>query len=164
MQRLTRRKRTTLAAAATVAVVVNGGAAWAYWRINGSGSAAAAAGSTITLEVTGQTYPLAPLYPGATTNIKVTVTNDNPFPVVITLALPAPGAPGVDMPHQTAGCHRSGVSATSSAFNVRWRIGKRSSSEFLLVKGVRMTNESDSACQGATFTIPLAVSGMSDSG
>ena len=30
-----------------------------------------------------------------------------------------------------------------------------------LPRGVTMTNRSDSACQGATFTIPLQVSGAS---
>ncbi|GIF36547.1 hypothetical protein Axi01nite_08580 [Actinoplanes xinjiangensis] len=147
---------------AIVAILVGtGGAAWAIWRLEGSLTSSMAVGSAIDLEIIGNPRPNRPLYPGAKSDLRVTVRNDNTFPVLVT-SLDRGGAVTADQTHRTAGCVNTGVSLTASGFSVTWRIPGRSTREFLLGQAVRMTNESDSACQGASFTIPLTASGHSD--
>jgi hypothetical protein len=156
------RARPVFAAAVVAALTATGGAAWALWRITGSGGSAMVAGSAVELRLTARPRPDVPLYPGAKTDLKVTVRNDNPFPVLVTSVRPGSGAVTVDGPHAATGCHTTGVSLTRSAFSVTWSIPARSSREFLLSKAVQMTNASDSACQGGAFSVPLSASGRSD--
>ncbi|MFC7527846.1 hypothetical protein [Actinoplanes sp. GCM10030250] len=92
----------------------------------------------------------------------MTVRNDNPFPVRIGSVRPGNGTTMVDETHRNAGCIVTGVSLTATGFSVIWRIPAKASKEFLLVNAIRMTNNSDSACQGATFSVPLIASGRSD--
>jgi hypothetical protein len=155
------RRRALVASAVAGTLVATGGAAWAVWRLNGGGSASATASSAIDLRLAAEPRPDRPLYPGARTDLAVTVENPNPFPVVVTAVHLGRGPITVDAAHRAAGCVNSGVSPIREQSAVSLEVRARASASFLLLDAIQMTNESDSACQGATFGIPLTASGRS---
>ncbi|MEU4618914.1 hypothetical protein AB0G04_02885 [Actinoplanes sp. NPDC023801] len=155
------RRRTLVATAVAGALVATGGAAWAVWRLGGGGSSATTASRALDLRLTAIPRPDAPLYPGARTDLAVTVENPNPFPVTLTTVHAGSEPITVDAAHRAAGCITTGVSPTRGLSAVSLSVGPRSSASFLLLDAIQMTNDSDSACQGATFTVPLTASGRS---
>ncbi|GGN17290.1 hypothetical protein FHR83_005006 [Actinoplanes campanulatus] len=157
-----RRTRPLLAAAVAAVVATTGGAAWAVWRITGAQTGASAAQISADLRLVAHPSPAKPLYPGAKVTIEVTVHNDNPFPVLVNTVRPGSAPVTVDAAHRNAGCLTTGVSLTKAFYSVTWRIGANTEKSFFISNAVTMTNASDSACQGATFTVPLAASGRSD--
>lgn len=160
--RLDRRGKVILSVAAAAAVLVNAGAAWAYWMLDGEGTGVAVAGSVVELTLTGRSDDSRPLYPGGTTNLTVTVTNQNDFPVKITSVAPGDKAVTADSAHREAGCRTTGVVVAQKVIPVSWEVPKNTIGVFTVPDGVRMTNSSDSACQGATFTIPVTANGVSN--
>jgi len=160
--RLDRRGKVILSVAAAVAVLVNAGAAWAYWKLGGEGTAVAVAGTTVELTLTGKSDDSKPLYPGGTTNLTVTVTNQNDFPIRITSVSPGDKGVTADAAHRDAGCRTTGVVVAKDVLPVSWDVPKNTIGVFTVPDGVRMTNSSDSACQGATFTIPVRANGVSN--
>ncbi|MEV0897703.1 hypothetical protein [Actinoplanes sp. NPDC049802] len=143
-------------------LATTGGAAWALWSLDGLGVTSASAGEVIQLQVTARPRPDNPLYPGARSALSITVRNDNRFPVLLTTVRPGTGPATVDAAHENAGCATTGVSLTKSSFPVVWRIPAQRSATFALSNSITMSNASDSACQGATFTVPLTVTGTND--
>ncbi|AGL20854.1 hypothetical protein [Actinoplanes sp. N902-109] len=160
MRKLDRRGKAILSVAAAAAVIVNAGVAWAYWTLDGSGSGVAVAGSAVELKLQGRSDDSAPLYPGGTSNLTVTVTNQNNFPIRITTLSPG-GAVTADDAHRDAGCRSTGVDIRAELLKVDWEVPKNTIGVFSVPDGLRMTNASDSACQGATFTIPVQANGQS---
>jgi hypothetical protein len=160
MRKLDRRGKAILSVAATAAVIVNAGVAWAYWSLNGTGTGVAVADSAVELKLEARSDDSAPLYPGGSSNLDVTVTNQNDFPIRIT-TLSLAGEVTADDDHRDAGCRSTGVSVSSSALIVNWQVPRNTVGAFSVPGGLRMTNDSDSACQGATFTIPVQANGMS---
>ncbi|RZU50162.1 hypothetical protein EV385_1927 [Krasilnikovia cinnamomea] len=160
--RLDRRGKLILGVAAAAAVFVNAGAAWAYWNLSGSGDAVAVAGSAIELKLEGKSDDVRPLYPGGTTNLTVTVTNQNNFPVRITSLSPGSADVTADREHRNGGCRTTGVVVAQDVLRVSWEVPKNTIGVFTVPDGVKMTNASDSACQGATFTIPVRATGVSN--
>jgi hypothetical protein len=162
MRRLSRRAKAILATAAALAIGVNGAAAWAYWTITGGGFSTSTAGSVVELQVGAVTYPASPVYPGSRSSIRVTIKNDNSFPIKITQVRPGTSAISVDTAHRSAGCINSGMSMTASVYSVLWPVAKKTTAVYVLPTAIKMTNVSDSACQGATFKIPLRLAGTSN--
>ena len=160
--KLDRRGKVILSVAAAAAVLVNAGAAWAYWMLGGEGTGVAVAGTTVELTLTGRSDDSKPLYPGGTTNLTVTVTNQNDFPIKITSVSPGEKAVTADSAHRDAGCRTTGVVVANDVTPVSWDVPKNTIGVFTVPDGVRMTNSSDSACQGATFTIPVRANGVSN--
>ena len=119
------------------------------------------AGSAIELRLTGRSDSDKPLYPGATSDLTVTVTNDNNFPIRITTVTPGAGRTVADDGHAEGGCRDTGVVVAKSVQAVSWEVPKNSIGVFTLTDGIRMTNQSDTACQGAVFTIPVQATGVS---
>ena len=161
-RRLDRRGKVILSVAAAAAVLVNAGAAWAYWTLNGEGTGVAVAGTAVELTLTGKSDDSKPLYPGGTTNLTVTVTNQNDFPIKITSVSPGANAVTADSEHRDAGCRTTGVVVAQDVIAVSWEVPKNTIGVFTVPDGVRMTNASESACQGATFTIPVRANGVSN--
>jgi hypothetical protein len=160
--RLDGRTRSILSAAAVAAVVVNAGAAWAYWMVTGSEPGGGRTGAAVDLTLRGRSDLNRPLHPGATGNLTVTLTNDNDFPIRITSVSPGPGNVVADDEHRDAGCLAdTGVSLTKPAFEVSWDVPRNTIGAFSIPDGLRMTASSNKACQGATFTVPVQVSGVS---
>jgi hypothetical protein len=160
--RLDGRTRSILSAAAVAAIVVNAGAAWAYWKVTASETGGARAGTAVELTLRGRSDLNRPLTPGGAGNLTVTLTNDNDFPITITSVSPGPGNVVADDEHRDAGCRdNTGVSLTKTAFDVSWDVPRNTIGAFSIPDGLRMDVSSNKACQGATFTVPVQVSGVS---
>ena len=161
-RRLDGRAQSILSAAAVAAIVVNAGAAWAYWRFTASETGSPGAGSAVELTMRGRSDLNKPLTPGGTGNLTVTLTNDNEFPIRITSVSPGAGNIVADDEHRDAGCRvDTGVSVTRRAFHVSWGVEKNTIGAFTISKGLRMDPNANRACAGATFTIPVRVTGVS---
>ncbi|MEV4636403.1 hypothetical protein AB0J80_03530 [Actinoplanes sp. NPDC049548] len=161
MRKLDRRGKLILSVAAAAAVIVNAGAAWAYWKLGGAGTGVAVAGSAVELKLQGRSDEATPLYPGGKAALTVTVTNQNDFPVKITSISPGGGKVTADSAHRDAGCLETGVVVSRDVLDVSWEVPKNTIGVFTVPGGLRMTNSSDTACQGATFTIPVTAKGLS---
>ncbi|GAA1588820.1 hypothetical protein [Actinoplanes couchii] len=157
-----RKAKSALAVVIAVALVAVGGAAWALWSVGGKGNATARGGTVIELLAAGRPDPGTPLYPGAGLDLLVMVRNDNTFPVRVDRIRPGSATATADDKHRKAGCLRTGVSLSRPVYSVALDIAPDSSANVLLPAAVRMTDDSDSACQGATFTLPLTLTGRSD--
>jgi hypothetical protein len=135
-----------------------GGLADAAWTDSGSGtgySKATTASALVIGDASGSTS--ADLYPGATGTLYVLVSNPNPFAVTVTTVVSA----GTITSNKGAACNAStGVSLTDQA-GLSQAIGASSSTTLSLSGAVSMSNASDTTCQGATFSIPVTVSGTS---
>jgi hypothetical protein len=132
-----------------------GGVAYAYWNTTGSGSGSAHATTAVAL-TTSTATPTAQLYPGATGDAKVTINNPNPFGVTVTdivgSTITSSGGIGT--------CSTTGVTFADQ-HSLADAVGANSSATFTLTGAVSMTNASDTGCQGATFTIPVALTAHS---
>ena len=135
------------------------GVAVGAWNVTGSGSGSAKAGvaTGLTLnDASGATA--ADLYPGVTGNVKLSVTNPNSFPVRVT-SVTGTGAITSD---KGAACNAStGVTFTNQT-GLTLDLAAGATSVFTLSGAAAMSNSSDNACQGAIFTIPVSVSGISN--
>jgi hypothetical protein len=155
-QKRTRRwsKRIVVFMVATM-VALGVGVAFAAWNVSGNGNGSATATSALALTASPATTT-AQLYPGITgANLYVTVGNPNPFQVTVTSVAPN-GPATADALH--AACSVTGVTFTTTTVS---QIVSAGGNATFTVPGVSMSNASDTGCQGATFTIPVTVSGAS---
>jgi hypothetical protein len=159
--KLDRRGKVILSVAAAAAVLVNAGVAYAYWRLNGAGTSVAVAGTAVELKLQGKSDDSTPLYPGGTSDLTVTVANKNDFPIRIISVSPGPGDVTADTEHRAAGCRNTGVVVAQDVIPVSWQVPKNTVGVFTVSDGLKMTNSSETACQGATFTIPVRASAVS---
>lgn len=156
-------KRNIVAASMTLIVMVAVGFVYAAWTTSGSGSGYAKAGTSqalTTVDVSATTT--ASLYPGQSGSVKLEINNPNPYNVRVT-AVADSGTIAADSAHDTAGC-------TSAAHGVTFNdqtgqtldINASSSATFTLSGAASMAASSHNACQGATFTIPVTLTGVSN--
>lgn len=152
------RKRIIVVAAAALLVVAVG-VAYAAWTANGTGSGyakATTAQAVGTLDVSATTP--ATLYPGATGDLKLEISNPNPYPVRITSVAGA----GTITSDKGAACNAStGVTFTNQS-GLTLDVPASTSATFTLSGAVAMSNASDNSCQGAVFTVPVSLSGASN--
>jgi hypothetical protein len=144
-------------------------AAWAAWNATGNGNAHAKAGTAVALE-TAQVSTGATLYPGVTGDSVIKVVNKNPYPVQLNTVTWAP-SDGVQA--DIAACNNTGVYfgdfstntiGSNGVLNVASRtlvVPAKGSAKFELPDSVRMINNSQDECQGASFSIKVALSGVS---
>jgi hypothetical protein len=154
--------RPLLASVTTVTVLAAGGLAVAAWLTSGSGSVTAKAGSSqalSTLDASASTS--ATLYPGVTGDVVVRVDNPNSFAVrVTTISLDGSNADiAPDAGH--AGCSPTGVSFIDQT-GLTLDVPAGGATTATLRGAASMSNASANACQGATFTIPITLSGASN--
>ncbi|MEY2567491.1 MAG: hypothetical protein QOE35_2020 [Actinomycetota bacterium] len=152
--RIARSRRFALAALA--ALVLTAGAAYAYFTASGAGAGAANANTlqAVTVSaVVGGDAPASTLSPGGpAADVILRVNNPNSFSVRL-YSLAGNGAVTVDVSHSS--CTTPGVTFTPpSSPNVTLPSG---SSLVHLAGAATMSTASLSACQGATFTIPVTV-------
>jgi hypothetical protein len=126
------------------------GVAYAVWSATGSGATTAKAGTTTALTATASITG-GPLYPGATADLTVVVTNPNAVPVTVTTIAAGTVA-------ASAGCSTHGVTVTIPA-TVNLLVPANGSAPRTLTGAVAMSTASSSDCQGATFTVPVTVGG-----
>jgi hypothetical protein len=145
--------------AGTVLSLLVAGAALAYWRGGGTGSASAATGTTASLTLSPGT-PTAQLYPGGQAGVVLTVTNPSAATVrfgsfVLDTSQGSNGF-GVDGAH--AGCGLAALSFTTQTNGgAGWTVPGSSSIGVTLSSALSMSSTAASACQNASFTVYLAV-------
>lgn len=133
------------------------GTAVAYWMAGGSGAGAASTGTTQPVTLS-PASPVAQLYPGGRSDVRVTVTNPNPAPVrVASLELDtAEGTGGFAVDDGHAGCGLSSLSfATATNGGAGWTIQGGDAITLTLADALAMQTTAANACQGATFTVHL---------
>lgn len=163
---------------AVLAVTAGAGAAWAAWTVYGTGNAYAQADKVVALELVAATTD-ATLYPGATGDAVIKVKNPNRFPVAVTNVTWKP-SDGVRSSGGIGFCSNTGVSfgdfSTSpmgsngmlagarlmAAAGGQLKVGGGETVQFTLSNAVRMINNVDNGCQGATFSIPVSVIASSE--
>ena len=130
--------------------------AFAAWTSGGTGSGSAQATSAVALTTTTATTS-AQLFPGGSGDLKITVKNDNGYPVRVTDVV---GSSAITSDKGSACDSSTGVTFTdqhTQAFD----IPANSSATFTLTGVTHMSNASDNSCQGAVFTIPVSLAGAS---
>ena len=135
------------------------GFVYAAWTTNGSGSGYAKAGSAqalATVDVSASTS--ASLYPGADGSVLIKINNPNSYPVRVT-DVTGNGAVTADSGHAT--CVTTGVTFTDQ-HSQSIDIAANSQTQATLTGAAHMSNASDNGCQGATFTIPVSLTGASN--
>jgi len=153
------RKAFFLVAAGVAAIATAVG--FAAWQTTGAGTAYAKAGSASALTLSDASASTsADLYPGATGDVKVKLTNPNSFPVkVTTVKLQTAGVITSD---KGAACNAStGVTFTDKT-GLSLSLGAGVTATLTVSGAVSMSNASDNSCQGATFSIPVDVTAVSD--
>jgi hypothetical protein len=152
-----------LAVAVIAAVCACAGLVYAQWTTNGSGSAYAKAGTAQTLstvDVSASTS--ATLYPGVSGDVLIKLDNPNPYTVTVT-AITGNGTIAADGGH--SGCTTTGVTFANQS-SLSLVVPAKSGGvdgvlQTTLTGAASMSNASLNACQGATFTIPVTLTGSS---
>jgi len=149
----------TLAVATTLIAFGVVGLVYAAWTTNGSGSGYAKAGTAqalTTIDVSASAS--ATLYPGGPAgDVLIRVSNPNSYPVTVT-GVAGNGSITPDAGH--AGCTTTGVSFTDQT-GLSISVPASGQTQTTLSGAATMSNASLNACQGATFTIPVTISGAS---
>ncbi len=134
---------------------------FAAWSTSGSGTGFAKAGSASALTIGDATASTtADLYPGATGSVKLKVTNPNSFPIRVT-AVTKQASSSITSDKGGACNAATGVTFTDQS-GLTLDVAAGATSTFTLTGAVAMTNASDNTCQGAVFTIPVDVTGISN--
>lgn len=147
-----RRAIWVLSAALVGALGLFGGTAYAYFSASGSGSGTATAGTLQPVTITATATSTGTLLPGGTADLALNITNPNPFPVTLTGLSAGIGVVAVT---GTAAC---------TAANATVSVASKTGLAIPLAPGVNtvhvatgaaMGTHSASACQHATFSIPV---------
>ena len=135
------------------------GIAVASWLSSGTGSGNAKATTAQALStVDASASTTSQLYPGGTGDLKITIHNPNPYPIRVA-SITQNGA--VTGSGGTGTCTTTGVSL-SALSSLTDDVPANSSVTFTHAAAISMTNASDDGCQGATFTIPVSLTGASN--
>lgn len=144
-------------AGAVLLVVVGCGVAVAVWSTTGSGAGAARTGTLQAVTVTAVTAtdsPSSTLVPGGSADVILRLSNPNGVAVQV-YSVTANGAVTADAGH--AGCTTTGVSFAAPTTPVGTTLPASSTTLVHLPGAASMSTASLSACQGATFSIPVTV-------
>lgn len=138
-------------------VAMGFGVAVAVWSVTGSGAGAAQTGTlqTVTVTaVTGSDSPSTTLVPGGSAAVMLRLSNPNPAAVQV-YSVTANGPITADAGH--SGCTTTGVSFVAPSVPVGISVTANSTTLIELPNAASMSTASLSACQGATFRIPVTV-------
>ena len=148
-----------LAVLTTMVALTVVGLVYAAWTTNGTGSGYAKAGTAqalTTVDVSASTA--ATLYPGGPAgDVTIRVSNPNSYPVTVT-GVAGSGAITPDAGH--ASCTTTGVTFTDQT-GLTISVPAGGATTQTLSGAASMSNASVNGCQGATFTIPVTLSGAS---
>lgn len=129
------------------AVTMSLGVAQAFWTAGGSGTASVQAANGLQLVATPGTLGTL-LYPGASTDLVISINNPNPYAVSVSAI--ATGTPTTT----TTACTTTGVTVgTLTGFPKT--LAANTSTTVTFTNAVGMSSASVTGCQGATFTIPI---------
>jgi hypothetical protein len=145
--------------ALTLGVFLAAGIAYAAWTATGGGSGygkATSAQPLTTVDVSAST--LATLYPGATGDLHLRISNPNPYPVRVT------GVSGSDTITSDTGaaCNASTGVTFADQSGLSLDVPASGAATFTLSGTVSMSNASVNSCQGAVFTVPVSLAGASN--
>ena len=135
------------------------GLVYAAWTATGGGQGYAKATNAqalTTVDVSASTS--ATLYPGADGNVLVRISNPNAYPVRVT-GVSGSGSITADAGHPA--CVTTGVTYTDQT-GLTIDVPGGGQTQTTLTGSAHMSNASDNGCQGATFTIPVSLSGGSN--
>jgi hypothetical protein len=152
-------KKAFLVAAVVTAVLA--GVAFGSWTSGGSGHGSAKAKTAVALTTVAVPASSATLYPGADAKVTIRVVNDNDFPVRITDV--SFGTPQTTTVTGALGECASGTDAAltfTDQSGLALDMGAHATTTFD-VDGVHMGGASANGCQGATFAIPVTLTGAS---
>lgn len=153
-----RMKRFVVGGVVVLALGVTG-LVYAAWTASGTGNGyakAATAQALTTVDVSASTS--ATLYPGADGDVLIKIANPNPYPVRVT-EVNGNGAITADSGH--SGCTTTGVTFEDQAEQTI-DVPANGETQATLAEAAHMSNASDNGCQGATFTIPVSLTGVSN--
>ena len=157
--RISKKRKFIVIAGVLVLAIVAVGVGLGAWSLGGSGNGAAKATTASNVTLADATaFTSADLYPGATGNLKLRVTNPNPFPVRITTV----SGNGTITSDKGAACDAStGVTFTNQT-GLTLDLAAGVTGTLTVPSSVSMTNASDNSCQGAVFTVPVSITGVSN--
>ena len=148
-----------IAVVTTMTALVVVGLVYAAWTTNGTGSGYAKAGTAqalSTVDVSASTT--ATLYPGGPAgDVTIRISNPNSYPVTVT-GVSGNGSVTPDAGH--ASCTTTGVTFTNQT-GLTIAVPANGATTTTLSGAASMSNASVDGCQGATFTIPVSLSGAS---
>jgi len=128
---------------AVMTTALGSGVAYAAWTSSGSGSATTKAGTAQAPVVSGGAVTTGLLYPGGTGDAVVTVSNPNPYPVIVTTVAPnGPATCGVTFTQRSPG---TALAANSAPVAIT------------LTGAVTMSSNAANTCQGALIDVPVLV-------
>ena len=154
-------KRNFVAASMTLIAMVAVGFVYAAWTTSGSGSGYAKAGTSqalTTVDVSATTS--ASLYPGQNGNVTLKINNPNGYNVRVTSVTLSGQQTDIVADAGHSGCTTTGVTFTNQS-GLTLDVNAGAQAEFTLNGAAAMSNSSLNACQGATFTIPVSLTGAS---
>ncbi len=132
------------------------GAAFAYYSGSASSSTVVNVGRVqpVTVMIATGT-PTTPLYPGGVGDVSLTLNNPNDFPLRVTALAPSPTAP-VTANGGVGPCTVTGVTV-SSLTGLDLTIAPGDGEVIDIPNAVSMGMNSQSGCQGATFSVPVSL-------
>ncbi|HEY3190897.1 MAG TPA: hypothetical protein VGJ70_25625 [Solirubrobacteraceae bacterium] len=150
----------------TLALASGAGLVYAAWTSSGTGSAYVKAGTAQTLttvDVSASTS--ATLYPGASGDVLIKISNPNPYPVRVTGVSLNGTSASITADASHSSCVTTGVSfsnQTGLTIDVPAKSGgTNGTTQTTLTGAASMSNASDDGCQGAVFTVPVNLTGLS---
>jgi hypothetical protein len=147
---------------AGMAAFMVAGVAFAAWTSNGTGTGSAQAKTAVSLTTSAVSASGATLYPGADGKATIKVNNNNDYPIRITdvtygtaAATTASGGIG------TCATGTDGGLVFTNQSGLTLDVAAHGNANFD-VNGIHMNGTSLNGCQGATFTIPVTLTGASN--
>jgi len=147
-------RRKLLLALSAASIVIAAGVTFGSWAVTGTGNgySKAVTSSNLTLN-DASASTVGDLVPGGTGNVKVSVTNPNPFAVTIT-SVTSTGSITSDV---GAACDSSSPLSFTDQTGLSLALGAGATTTFTLSGAAAMSVGAVTACQGAVFTIPVSV-------
>lgn len=142
--------------------MLSSGSALAMWTTSGTGTGSAAAATSLALTTTAVTPAGTLLHPGGSGDLRITISNPNPFAVTVTSVAAGAGSITSDK----VGCSGATTGVSLATQNGSWVVPAKvgavnGTATVLLANALSMSNASDTTCQGAVFTVPVALTGAS---
>ncbi len=147
---------TFLASAVLACALAAGGLAYAWISSDASGAATATTaglGAVAVSALAGGDLPSSQLQPGGTGDVVLRVTNPNAYPVTL-VSVTANGA--VTSSGGTGSCTTPGVALVAQS-GLSVAVAASGTTLVDLPGAASMSASSSSGCQGATFSIPVAI-------
>lgn len=151
---MVRRIPLLLGAALALAIGIGSGSAYAFFTSSGSGSGSGTTGTLQAVTVAAATgTPSTPLLPGGTGDVILNVNNPNAYAVTL-VSVSGNGTITADGGH--SGCTTTGVTFNNQS-GLTINIPASTTTAVDLPGAASMSTASLSACQGATFSIPVSI-------